>query len=68
MFINTVRMMLRMTDVARGKYKVKFFLRMRMSPGKRPNQGIFGQRKRSRPIAKNTVPRIKKNLANEFIK
>ena len=46
-----------MMEVTTGKYRVKFFLLMIMSPGSLPTQGILSPIKRRMPIAIIKTPR-----------
>ncbi len=61
---NNVRMMLMMMEVTIGKYKVKFFLLMMMSPGSLPIHGIFSPINRSTPMAMIKTPKRMSNLPN----
>jgi len=49
-------MMLIRMEVTRGKYKVKFFLLMMISPGSLPNHGILSPMSKKTPIKIMKMP------------
>lgn len=51
-----------MSEVASGKAKVKFVRRMKMSPGRRPSQGMRGATLRARPMSTKETPATIRNF------
>jgi hypothetical protein len=51
-------MILKSTEVAIGKYKVKFSFESKISPGSFPEKGMCLKKIKNKPSAKNTTPII----------